>query len=146
MRVGMQIISGVERRRRWRVEDKLRIVAEAERPGAVISIVARRHDVSRALLCQWRNQVRCGALSLRSPVFLPVRVAASEASGPVEACGDGVASALAAVPPWAADVPDAAAADRRIEIALVDGTCVRVGESVSAAALRRVLAAVRGSA
>ncbi len=29
----MEIISGVERRRQWRVEDKLRIVAEAERPG-----------------------------------------------------------------------------------------------------------------
>jgi transposase len=29
----MEILSGVERRRQWRVEDKLRIVAEAERPG-----------------------------------------------------------------------------------------------------------------
>lgn len=139
----MQIITGVERRRRWRVEDKLRIVAEAERPDAVISMVARRHDVSRALLCHWRNQVRCGALSLRPPVFLPVRLATPAAPGPGEPCDDGVASALAAAPPWAADVADAAAADRRIEIALTDGTCVRVGEGVSLAALRRVLAAVR---
>jgi hypothetical protein len=30
----MEIITGVERRRHWRTEDKLRIVAEAERPGA----------------------------------------------------------------------------------------------------------------
>lgn len=33
----MQIITGVERQRRWRLEDKLRIVAEAEQPGAVPS-------------------------------------------------------------------------------------------------------------
>ncbi|HYI84129.1 MAG TPA: hypothetical protein VEX11_13070 [Acetobacteraceae bacterium] len=30
----MEIITGVERRRRWRTEDKLRIVAEAERARA----------------------------------------------------------------------------------------------------------------
>ena len=32
----MEIISGIERRRQWRVEDKLRIVAEAERPGPAL--------------------------------------------------------------------------------------------------------------
>jgi len=30
----MEIITGVERRRRWRAEDKLRVLAEAEEPGA----------------------------------------------------------------------------------------------------------------
>ncbi len=51
----MEIITGVERRRRWRVEDKLRIVAEAERPGARFVEVARRHEVSRGLLWLWRD-------------------------------------------------------------------------------------------
>ncbi len=32
----MEIITGIERRRRWRVEEKLRIVAEVERPGALL--------------------------------------------------------------------------------------------------------------
>ena len=32
-RVRMEIITGVERRRRWRLEEKLRIVAELEQPG-----------------------------------------------------------------------------------------------------------------
>ncbi|WP_420914304.1 hypothetical protein [Acidiphilium multivorum] len=36
----MEIITGVERRRRWRDEDKLRIVAEAEAPGAVLLLQA----------------------------------------------------------------------------------------------------------
>ncbi len=44
----MEIITGVERRRRWRCEEKLRIVAEAGRPGASFNDVARRHEVSRA--------------------------------------------------------------------------------------------------
>jgi transposase len=30
----MEIITGVERRRCWRLEEKLRIVAEVEQPGA----------------------------------------------------------------------------------------------------------------
>ena len=41
--MGLAIISGVERRRRWSVPDKLRIVAEADEPGAKVAEVARRH-------------------------------------------------------------------------------------------------------
>ena len=33
----MEIITGAERRRRWRLEEKLRIVAEVEQPGASIA-------------------------------------------------------------------------------------------------------------
>jgi transposase len=54
----MEIITGVERRRRWRFEEKLRIVAECEQPGAGLAAVARRHDVSSGLLWNWRRQVR----------------------------------------------------------------------------------------
>lgn len=35
----MEIITGAERRRRWRDEDKLRIVAEAKAPGAVFALI-----------------------------------------------------------------------------------------------------------
>ena len=45
----MEIIIGVERRRRWRDEEKLRILAELEEPGVRFNDVARRHDVSRGL-------------------------------------------------------------------------------------------------
>jgi transposase len=58
----MEIITGVERRRRWRAEDKLRIVAELEQPGACFADVARRHEVSRGLLWNWRRQVQGGTL------------------------------------------------------------------------------------
>jgi transposase len=50
----VEIITGVERRRRWRLEEKLRIVAEVEQPGVSFD-VARRHEVSRGLLWNWRK-------------------------------------------------------------------------------------------
>jgi len=48
--MGLEIISGVERRRRWSVADKLRIVAEADEAGAKVAEVTRRHEVSRSIL------------------------------------------------------------------------------------------------
>ena len=73
----MEIITGFERRRRWRPEDKPRVVADAQRPGACFADVARRHEVSRGLLWSWRDQVRRGALAPEPvPVFVPLRVTA----------------------------------------------------------------------
>ena len=121
----MEIITGVERRRRWRAEDKLHVLAEAAQPGARTSEVARRHDISRGLLWYWRRQLRQGRLTAADapePVFLPVQVSDAAASGPVA---------------------PTAATDPRIEIALPDGTLVRVGADVDAAALRRVLSVLR---
>ena len=51
------VISGIERRRRWSEEERLRILAEAFSPGACVSDVARRHDVSTALIYTWRRKV-----------------------------------------------------------------------------------------
>ncbi len=71
----MEIITGVERRRRWRADEKLRIVAETEKPGASFAAVARRHEISRGLLWNWRQQVRRGALALEPmPMFVPVQI------------------------------------------------------------------------
>jgi transposase len=71
----VEIITGVERRRRWRVEEKLRIVAECERPGACLAAVARQHDVSSGLLWNWRRQARRGLLGADlAPAFFPIQV------------------------------------------------------------------------
>ena len=69
--VAVEIITGVERRRHWRLDEKLRIVAEVEQPGACFAEVARRHDVSRGLLWNWRRQVRSGALALPCRTRVP---------------------------------------------------------------------------
>ncbi|MBY0317899.1 MAG: transposase [Reyranella sp.] len=39
------VLSGPERRRRWSSSEKANIVEESLRPGAVVTAVARRHDV-----------------------------------------------------------------------------------------------------
>ena len=63
----MEIITGVERRRRWSAAEKLRIVAETEQPGAGIAGIARRYEISRGLLWNWRSQVRRGVLRADPP-------------------------------------------------------------------------------
>ena len=74
----IEIITGKERRRRWSAAEKLRIVAEAEEPGACIKAVATRHDVYPSLLFYWRRQVREGRLGAGDPTgFVPVRLLAS---------------------------------------------------------------------
>ena len=137
----MEIITGVERRRRWQREDKLRIVAEAEQPGACFAEVARRHDVSRALLWTWRRQVReSRRRSSGAESFLPVQVVEeSPAAVGVVACAEPVAGRSRRSPRR-----PAGAEAGLIEIALPDGTAVRVPETIGAPALRRVLAALRG--
>ena len=131
----MEIITGVERRRRWRLDEKLRIVAEAEAPGACFVEIARRHDVSRGLLWHWRRQVRSGELrSAETPAFLPVQVMPAAPSP----------TAAAAAVPASRPPSRQVASEETIEITLPDGTTVRVGRNVGAVALRRVLGALRG--
>jgi transposase len=72
-RVDIQV--GVGRRRRWSDEAKGRIVAESYARGAIVSEVARRHDISPQHLFAWRKAARGGALSLpadTAPLFVPV--------------------------------------------------------------------------
>jgi transposase len=72
-RVDIQV--GVGRRRRWNGEAKGRIVAESYAPGAVVSEVARRHDMSPQHLFGWRKAARAGLLILpadETPMFVPV--------------------------------------------------------------------------
>jgi transposase len=68
-------VTGVVRRRRWRDEEKGRIVAEAIAPGAVIADVARRHDLTPQHLWNWIRAARQGRFVLPGdglPAFVPV--------------------------------------------------------------------------
>jgi len=124
----IEIINARERRRRWSVEEKLRIVAETHEPGASVRAVAARHDVYPNLLRTWQRLVRHGRLSAAPPAcFVPVHVLES-------------APTPAAPPPPVADRP----AGDMIEISLPDGSRVRVGSDVNLTALRRVMTVLRG--
>ena len=131
----MEIITGVERRRRWSLEEKLRIVAETEQPGAGIAEIARRHEISRGLLWNWRSLVRRGVLRPEpQAIFVPVQVISEPPTAErTKRVGSPVATGS-----------DAAVADGRIEITLPDGTSIRVGTEISLVALRRVMTVLRG--
>jgi len=51
----VEIITGTARRRRWRTQDKLRMIEETLLPGESISAVTRRHGVAPNLLYRWRR-------------------------------------------------------------------------------------------
>lgn len=57
----IEIITGVERRRRYSVEQKVRLVEETQRPGMSVSQVARIHGVSPSLLFHWRRRMAEGS-------------------------------------------------------------------------------------
>jgi transposase len=94
-RVEIQV--GAGRRRRWSAEAKGRIVAESYAPGAVVSDVARRHDISPQHLFAWRKAARAGLLALpadQAPLFVPAvsdlpgdRATAAGASITIEMAG-----------------------------------------------------------
>lgn len=66
-----EVLVGPERRRRWSALEKSAIIEETLRPNAVISDVARRHGISRALLYQWRH---VAFASVEQPAFVPIAV------------------------------------------------------------------------
>ncbi|MCW3476319.1 IS66-like element accessory protein TnpA [Limobrevibacterium gyesilva] len=134
----VEIITGRERRRRWSLEAKLRIVAETQEPGSLVRAVAARHGVCESLVFTWRRQVRDGLLTASEmPVFMPVQVFEAPLSG----AGPGRSEQPSVPAP--APTPSRPQAGL-IEIELGGGRQVRVGSDVNLAALRRVLAALRG--
>jgi transposase len=125
----MEIITGVERRRRWRLEDKLRMLAELDEPGMSVAAVARRHEISRGLLHHWRRQFRKGALTeLAQQQFVPLEIVQGAAWKPSL-----TPSAKAGGTPKRAGM---------IEIELGGGRRVRVDRDVDGDALRRVIEAL----
>ncbi|CDK99556.1 IS2 insertion element repressor InsA [Magnetospirillum gryphiswaldense MSR-1 v2] len=116
----VEVLSGVERRRRWPWDAKIRLVEETLAPGMTVAEVSRRHGVAQSLLFYWRRLARDVQLGPHgAPVLLPVEVTPSAAVAPV--------------------TPEPAPRRGLIEIELGDGRFVRVDSDVDAGALRRVL-------
>jgi transposase len=122
----VEVLTGPAPRRRWSAEDKARIVAEMLVPGARVSDVARRWQLSSQQVFGWRRAARrdlsmAPATEPMSAGFIPIITE----SAPV------------------ATVPQAAPA---IEVRLA-GAVVRVASGVDdAAQLTTVLRAIRASA
>jgi transposase len=119
----VEVLGGVERRRRWSRDDKMRIIEETLAPGAVVTEIARRHGIATSLVFTWRRRARLATVASAGPRLVPVQVAAAESVRSIQA--------PAAIP----------ALKRRgvLEIELGDGKRVSVDENVDADALGRVL-------
>ena len=73
----VEVLGGLERRRRWSQDDKARIVEETLAPGAKVTEVARRNGVAASVVLTWRRQAR--TIEQVGPRFAPVQIAAAEA-------------------------------------------------------------------
>jgi transposase len=119
-----EVLSGVERRRRWSDAEKLRIIMEAAVEGSIVSDVARRHDITRQHIYQWRRELRDkGQPPNDQPSFVPVELTGNEDArdivGPV---GDRGAVGV-----------------HHVEIVLRNGRSLRITADVPDNVLRRLM-------
>lgn len=120
----VEVITGLDRRRRWPPELKAEIIAESFAPGVNVSRLARLHGLSLGLLHQWRRAAR--DRNDTAPLsFVPVVTT----QAPPSERGNGAASQAAGL----------------IEIE-VGGAVVRVRGPVDGRALQTVFGALRGGA
>ena len=113
------VLTGAARRLDWSDEERLEILREAFSPGAKVQHVARRYDVSRSLIYQWRR----AALRRVKEAFVPAVI--DNTPEP-------------AVVPTAPTEPEAA-----IVLELTDGRRMRISASTPPALAAAALRAVR---
>jgi transposase len=61
--VTVEVLTGIQRRRRWSAEQKKALVLECEQPGMNVSVVARKYEVHPNQLFRWRRLFHEGALT-----------------------------------------------------------------------------------
>jgi transposase len=123
----VEVITSVERRRRWSVHEKLRLVAESYRAEGGIAEVAGRADLHPSLLQRWRRQAHDGTLIAERGgpgSFVPIAIGGVESS---------------AATPMAAPMVSGPAVRGLVEIELPNGCRIRVEHDIPAVALRRII-------
>jgi len=75
----VEVITSVERRRRWTAAEKERVVAASLEPGAVVSALAREAGIHPSQLYGWRRQLCARPQSAAD--FAAVRIAPMSAAG-----------------------------------------------------------------
>lgn len=124
-----ELITSVERQRRWSQDEKERLVAASLEPGATVYEVARKAGLYVSQLFRWRRDL-CKHSETGIAPFVPVEI------GPSVPPGDMAQAPLTTAP----------ARQRRslsiIEIDLGSGHRIRVESDVDGDALRRVIDAL----
>jgi len=116
----VEVITSVQRRRRWSRSEKERIVAAAMEPGAVASEVARAAGIHVSQLFRWRQQLCSRAQA--APAFSAMAVVPEVAA--------------ASTPPAAIEIEFATGARMRL-MGPVDASTVRAMVTLLAKAKRR---------
>jgi transposase len=131
----IEVITGVERRRKWSAQEKAAIIAESLAEGAVVSAVARRHGLSPQQLFGWRARLR-DAVKGSAPSFdaTPAFVPAIVEDGPPSPAAPAFPAAVVTMGAVGVDPAP-------IEIAL-GGVIVRVRGEADPRALTTVLKAL----
>ena len=119
-----------DRRRAHSVAFRADVVAESLIPGVHVQDVAERRGICPSLIYRWRRTVGVPVAGDAAVQLFPVRIAG--------------ASGETLAPTLPASRPAGARRAGSIEIELAGDVRVRVDESVSVAALRRVLSVLRG--
>ncbi len=135
----VEIVARVERRRKWRLEEKAALIAEVEAEGGKVKRVARRHRVSESLLYNWRSAWKAAAAAVGSSgavAFVPLGVLG-------EAPHEAPATLASPQRPPSRRFGESQAG--AIEIALPNGARVSVDAFVNEKALSRVLRAMKGA-
>jgi transposase len=141
-------VSERQRRRRWTVDQKRRIVEETSASGASVSVVARRYDINANLLFKWKREAEAeqlggGLAAVETADLVPIGVVGrGHDGGPtllaqMPGAGDGLRPNQPRRP------LDLEARPGAIEIDLPSGARVRVDASVDTRALGRVLSALK---
>jgi len=80
----IEVITSVERRRRWSREEKERLVAATLEPGTSVSEIARSAGIHVSQLFRWRKQL-CEVTAPPVPQLVPVKIAAVPSERPTPA-------------------------------------------------------------
>ncbi len=126
-----ELLSGVERRRRWSLQEKAQVARASWEPGACVADVARRFEVTRQQVYDWRAAARRGEF-----------VGLERSAGFVEVIA---APADHAVQPSSPGVAEPATPDAIVEIAVKGGRSLRLPASAPTAELMRLIRAVEGA-
>jgi len=139
----IEVLTGPGRRRRWSDSEKARIVTETLAPGASVSEVARRWQLSPQQVFGWRRQARAGYFAsplqgtdVAAASFVPIVPDPADSSASVTEQQDAATRT---------EQTSRTALTPCIEIRLA-GAVVRVTIGIDAALLSQVLRAVRSSA
>ncbi len=138
----IEVITSVERRRRWSREDKERLVAACLEPGAVLSEIARSAGIHVSQLFRWRKEL-CQIEEPRTETantLVPVIV--SEAALQVNRAAGAQYFGEAALAAPASSQPRRKRSDVMIELGR--GRRVRVDSDIDTEALGRILDCVLG--